>query len=1334
MRDPDEPFGITDADGVYTITSIDPGTWNVREELQDGWTNSFPVGGAHLVDFVSGATVTDLDFGNWRPATIVESVKFEDLNGNNQRDAGEPGLAGWTIFVDYNGDGLLDPDEPIGVTGADGVYTIIGITPGTWNVREELQGGWTNSFPFDGFYSVDFVSGATVTDLDFGNWLPATIAESVKFEDLNGNNQRDPGEPGLPDWTIFVDYNGDGLRDPDEPFGITDTDGGYTITDIDPGTWNVREELQAGWTNSFPVGGSHLVDFVSGATVIDLDFGNWEPATIAESVKFEDLNGNNQRDAGEPGLPDWTIFVDYDGDGLRDPDEPFGITDTDGDYTITDIDPGTWNVREELQAGWTNSFPVGGSHLVDFVSGATVTDLDFGNWEPATIAESVKFEDLNGNNQRDAGEPGLAGWTIFVDYDDDGLRDPDEPIGVTGADGVYTITNIDPGTWNVREELQAGWTNSFPVGGSHLVDFASGATVTDLDFGNWLPAQLIQFVTPMSVYRLDGPFARPPDFQIAMAGYVWHCQDGDSDWNPGEPGINGVTVYVDVNGNGSLDLAVDVSFTTVNDGLHDGAFWFEQTQFIGLPSGDYSLRVDLPAGQEPLFPGTPDFAHSVTIEEDMSVFGDFEQTQTPNFGIADDFVNEPPDSVATIHGYKWHDVNQDGDWDDDEQGRAGWRVYLDLNEDNNRDPQTEPRTITGADGSYVFANLSPGSYIIREDRFGLSDGTFSVQRFPDADPANRDPDEHQVTVLGGQVLEGRPGIAEEPNFGTFEYSPFVRPADDLVGHLDLNWDGVIDLDERAANADLLTALEMQGWHEFNVANDTEADFEITDIERNISNAPSIDVANEFVSVFMREADGTLVRVVPPIEPTVLPMSVAPGQVVEFVAFYDPAIRNRDEHTVDEQYPDWFDDPDTAVNEQQTRPAHTFVPGDHLNVVTDSSLSFRVDLVGGSTYDSDIFYDGAADRLDLQQLDDLLQLAWPIEAGHPRFDPTSDINARHPDGTTGVMNTRSWPIDGEPPRQLGLEDFGPLNVEFSRSRAPLLDLDSDNSSGVFGTDFMAEHTGDPIGIVDYDAAFANSIERVLASMSVVVVNESTGDELLFDETLLPTDVSVTGNGTSRLQFIGEALVSDYTEWLRAIRYTNAATAAATVTVEIQAVGAVPLFTRLVDDSEVEGNIATATILVRPGADATSSESPAIALAQSAVAATIALAESSHPQATATDDSSRIATPRNALAETACTTDELSPSTTPSTTLVSSEPKSELPGLSASEVPVSAEAAVVDELLADDYTFKAEPDTEYPPDLLALAAVWNADSDDQEETSSDFEPTDDLVLLTLLRMEE
>jgi hypothetical protein len=70
----------------------------------------------------------------------------------------------------------------------------------------------------------------------------------------------------------------------------------------------------------------------------------------ASGVKFHDVNGNGRRDAGEPGLQGWVIWADYNDDGVRDANEPFGVTDNEGQYVINDIRPtdGTYMLREML--------------------------------------------------------------------------------------------------------------------------------------------------------------------------------------------------------------------------------------------------------------------------------------------------------------------------------------------------------------------------------------------------------------------------------------------------------------------------------------------------------------------------------------------------------------------------------------------------------------------------------------------------------------------------------------------------------------------------------------------------------------------------------------------------------------------------------------------------------------------------------------------------------------------------------------------------------------------------------------------------------------------------
>ncbi len=539
------------------------------------------------------------------------------------------------------------------------------------------------------------------------------------------------------------------------------------------------------------------------------------------------------------------------------------------------------------------------------------------------------------------------------------------------------------------------------------------------------------------------------------------------------------------------------------------------------------------------------------------------------------FEPVPPDSEGTvsIQGYLWHDVNQNGAWDTGEPGRAGWRIFLDLNGNNlydafdPADPSQppEPFAVTGADGSYVFVNLPPGSYTIRVDRGGVSDGTFLVQRFPGPDPRGlRDDDEYFVDVQAGESVRGDSGVAEAPNFGSFEYSPLVRPADDQYGHLSLA--------SSASRNVLLAALDP--WQSFRVSNTTGSAFRITAISKDIDTS-QIAVAAQFVTVYRKQLDGTLV-------PFVSPLEVASGETVSFVAFYDPAIR--DGNQVLEQYPDWFG------AQSQTNPAHTFAQGDHLTVITNAGKSFRFDLVGGSTYDSDIFYDAAVDRGDAGRLDDLLGLKTItgkqyIPDSDLLFDPTSDINARCPNGAAGDQSTCRWPLQGPPPREIGLGDFGPLNVESDRARAPFLDLDTDNSSGVRGTGYAAAFQGIPVRIADADVQFANSLERVLRNLSVTITHATEGDRLSVDESKLPAGITTTGNGTAQLTLAGNATVDEYAAALRWIRFSNSSSNSMdrTVEIDIRAQGSVSAdsaraFTRLVDDRELNGNVTTARIII------------------------------------------------------------------------------------------------------------------------------------------------------------
>src|SRR5438094_597516 len=174
-----------------------------------------------------------------------------------------------------------------------------------------------------------------------------------------------------------------------------------------------------------------------------------------QGVKFEDLDGDGIQDTGEPGLAGWTIQLDLNNDGSVD---ATAVTNSSGAYAFLNVAPGTHAVREVVQAGWIQTAPLGGAYAVTVGEGQVVSGRDFGNFELGTIS-GVKFEDLDGDGIRDTGEPGLAGWTIQLDLNNDGSVDA---TAVTNSSGAYTFTNLTPGTHAVREVGQAGWVQTTP--------------------------------------------------------------------------------------------------------------------------------------------------------------------------------------------------------------------------------------------------------------------------------------------------------------------------------------------------------------------------------------------------------------------------------------------------------------------------------------------------------------------------------------------------------------------------------------------------------------------------------------------------------------------------------------------------------------------------------------------------------------------------------------------------------------------------------------------------------------------------------------------------------
>ncbi|MGE3799844.1 MAG: SdrD B-like domain-containing protein [Candidatus Kapaibacterium sp.] len=104
------------------------------------------------------------------------------------------------------------------------------------------------------------------------------ILTGAKFWDKNCDGKRNPGEPGIPGWTIVLS-NGD--------TAITDALGNYYFTGLVPGPYMVSEMNQPGWTQSYPTApGIHNVLLNPGQVIGNLDFGNCKQEPPKECIEY----------------------------------------------------------------------------------------------------------------------------------------------------------------------------------------------------------------------------------------------------------------------------------------------------------------------------------------------------------------------------------------------------------------------------------------------------------------------------------------------------------------------------------------------------------------------------------------------------------------------------------------------------------------------------------------------------------------------------------------------------------------------------------------------------------------------------------------------------------------------------------------------------------------------------------------------------------------------------------------------------------------------------------------------------------------------------------------
>jgi len=502
--------------------------------------------------------IGNVNIGNFQVGSIG-GTKYNDLNANGRPDPGEVPIPNWQIYLDINNNGRADFNEPSTLTNGKGKYIFVNLPPGTYQVREVQQPNFRQTTPNPP--PITITSGTNAGNINFGNNFFAGSIAGTKFNDTNSNARRDPGEPPLANWQIYLDLNRNGRLDSGEPNTFTNLQGNYAFVNIPADTYLVREVQQPGFQQTTP--NPDPVNVTSNASIGNINFGNVFFVGSISGLKYNDLNANSIRDATDPPLANWQIYIDVNANGRLDANEPNTFTNPQGNYTFGNLSPGRYLVREVPQPGWVQTTPNPGP--IDITGNTNAVGVNFGNNLPTGRISGFKFNDLNANGINEPTEPKVANWPIYLDLNNNNSLDPIEPATLTNAQGNFSFINLGQGSYLVREVPQPGFRQTTP--NPTPLTVSNGTNATNISFGNVLVTGNI-------------------------SGVKFNDFNANGLLDPGEPPIANTKVYIDLNNNSSLDPGEASTFSDSQGNY----------SFRNVPVGSYVLREVTPPGFIPTTP------------------------------------------------------------------------------------------------------------------------------------------------------------------------------------------------------------------------------------------------------------------------------------------------------------------------------------------------------------------------------------------------------------------------------------------------------------------------------------------------------------------------------------------------------------------------------------------------------------------------------------------------------------------------------------------------------------------------------------------------------------
>jgi serine-aspartate repeat-containing protein C/D/E len=370
------------------------------------------------------------------------------------------------------------------------------------------------------------------------------------------------------------------------------------------------------------------------------------------------------------------------------------FTNANGEYAFENLLPGIYTIIEETppglidgadHIGTIDGIKVGTKPANDILTNITLQggdngiNYDFCEHLPASVSGHV-YHDANNNGIREASEDPIPGTTVIL-LDAGGTQISSM---TTDSTGFYKFANLSAGAYLIREIQPGGWTDGKDAAGTingqvvgsaqNPGDQISGVALLwgddgiNYDFGEYKAGSI------------RGQVKEDPDCASC------ECEEGEGTFTP-KP-IAGVTVQL-------LDQNGVIIRTTTTD--QNGEY-----EFTDLAPGIYAVRELQPNGYLQAGQSIGGGGGDATVTDVLSNI----PVRSGDHLIDYDFCELLP---VTIAGVVWVDSIRNCEIEENEARLPGVTIQL-----FDASGTIIATTVTGADGSYKFENLLPGTYSVHE--------------------------------------------------------------------------------------------------------------------------------------------------------------------------------------------------------------------------------------------------------------------------------------------------------------------------------------------------------------------------------------------------------------------------------------------------------------------------------------------------------------------------------------------------------------------------------------------------------------------------------------------